>query len=282
MSLSGKRMRYENITSSSEDDTSEETVHIQNEVRTNNEYDNPPFTNINFQNISEKMSKHGPKRKPTCSSKNALMARENRRRKKMYVTNLEDNVASLRRDNKRLSLIVDSQSSHITELKKEVKYLKSVIANSSDISMLIRNIHQSSGMSVSSSLDENLSLKNSYIPKPEQLVDQKSIQINQDELSKRGQSESSKYAYSSVSNDFGDELFEDLDIPLDLPNQNLLSDVFFVPEDKTIFRDHDYTLADVGSYSRDDVGVCLHVSKHHVSLEFCPNCSEKALNTWVG
>lgn len=276
---SGKRLRYENITSSSGEDTSEETVDNQIEVRTNNKYDNPPFTNNHFQNMmTENMSKHRPKSKP-CSSKNALMARENRRRKKKYVSNLEDTVASLRRDNKKLTLIMDSQSSHITELKNEVKYLKSVIANSGDISRLIRNIHQSSGMSVSSSLDENLSLKNSYIPKPEQLAEHKSILINQSELS-RSQSESSKYPYNSVSNDFGDELFENLDIPLDLPNQDLLNDVFFVPEDKTL-SDHDYTVADVGSYSRDDVGVCLHVSKHHVSLEFCPSCSEKALNTWV-
>lgn len=86
-----------------------------------------------------------PKRQPKCFSRNALMARENRLKKKMYIENLEREVLCLKADNKKMNGVVENQSFLIAELRKEIKYLKSVLANSADISRLIRNINQNTG-----------------------------------------------------------------------------------------------------------------------------------------
>lgn len=274
MSLPGKRLRYEKDTpTTSEDEICEETdYNSRDEVRSDNKY-NHKYLTFDFQNeMPRKLSQNRPKRKPTCFSKNALMARENRLKKKIYVSNLERSVANLRKDNKKFSLIIDNQSSLILDLKKEIKYLKSVIANSSDISTLIRNIHHSSGMSVSSSLDENLSLKNSYIPKPQHRVSLDTLQ-----------GDPSESPLSLVDEDFYGELFKN-DLELNLAKHEVLNDFLLEPEDEKIITndDHNYTLTNEPHNQSDDVGVCLHVSKHHVSLEFCSACSEKALKTWVG
>lgn len=283
MSGIDKRMTYVNgDVSSSEEGTCEETdYNPRDEVRTNKQLGNNQYTcNLHFQNaVNSKFSQS--KRKP-CFSKNALMARENRLRKKKYVSKLENDITYLKRNNKKLSLIVDNQSSLISELKKEIKYLKSVIINSGDISKLIRNIHQSSGMSVSSSLDENLSLKTCYVPKPKQLVSRKTAHP-WEQLDTPN--ESLLFPSNLIDNVSDDpELFKDLDLSLNLPNQDVLDGLYLEQQlDETSFNnDHNYTLVDEANNKMEDVGVCLHISKHHVSLEFCPSCSEKAFQTWVG
>lgn len=99
----------------------------------------------NFKKTMEGTEKR-PKRQPKCFSRNALMARENRLKKKMYIENLEREVLCLKADNKKMNGVVENQSFLIAELRKEIKYLKSVLANSADISRLIRNINQNTGM----------------------------------------------------------------------------------------------------------------------------------------
>lgn len=278
MALRGKRMSYEkDAPSTSEEETD---YNSGDEVRSDNK-NNVRYCSFDFQNeMPRKLSQNRPKRKPSSFSKNALMARENRLRKKIYVSNLERTVANLRKDNKKLSLITDNQSSLILNLQKEVKYLKSVIANSNDISTLIQNIHQSSGMSVSSSLDENLSLKNSYIPKPQHHDFQKLEQWKHLDTLDTLQNDSLESPSNVISDDFYEELFKN-DFDLNLPKEEMLNDFLLEPEVKMTNNDHNYTLTN-GTHNQDDVGVCLHVSKHHVSLEFCSTCSEKALQTWVG
>ncbi|KAJ3627893.1 hypothetical protein MTP99_015235 [Tenebrio molitor] len=82
-----------------------------------------------------------PKNKNKRLSKNAIMARENRLKKKLYVSNLEKEVAKLRHDNGNFTKVIENQSLLLTDLKKEIKYLKSVIANSTDIGHLIKSVH---------------------------------------------------------------------------------------------------------------------------------------------
>jgi hypothetical protein len=82
-----------------------------------------------------------PKNKNKRLSKNAIMARENRLKKKLYVSNLEKEVAKLRHDNGNFTKVIENQSLLLPDLKKEIKYLKSVIANSTDIGHLIKSVH---------------------------------------------------------------------------------------------------------------------------------------------
>lgn len=83
------------------------------------------------------------KRKEKCTSRNAVLARQNRIRKKMYIQNLENEIAKLRSTREKLNSIVENQSVIIGELRTEVKYIRSVLANSSDLSKLIKNISDS-------------------------------------------------------------------------------------------------------------------------------------------
>lgn len=241
---------------------------------------NQTASSFNFQ----KTAAQRPGRKPKCFSKNALLARENRLKKKLHIAQIEKEVCSLRNENKKLSTIVDTQSHLITELRKEVKYLKSVIVNSKDISKLIRNINQSSGMSVSSSLDENLSLNNVCIPKLKQPVSRKVPHPWEDQKPLDDYFSSEPYFMPSpdqgLCEDFDNNFLDDINfnLPFDMPEDDFL-DVSLDQEEKVgkPFEEHNYTLTKkIEDEAIDDVGVCLHVSKHHISLEFCASCSENA------
>lgn len=89
--------------------------------------------------------------------KNAIAARENRQKKKTYLQNLEKEAAKLREENTSLKNHAKEQQSTIEKFAEEVDYLKSVIANQSTISLLLKNITNTPGISFSSSLVSNAS-----------------------------------------------------------------------------------------------------------------------------
>lgn len=245
-------------------------------------------------------------KKSRCTSKNALMARENRKRKKLYVQNLENEVTKLKGSKRQLNTILHNQSLIISELQNEIKYLKSVLANSSDISNLIKNIRNSTGMSVTTSLDKTLSLNNSCVSKPKPYVARKTAypweHSNESicDIPLVDESLSSISPTSDCTNDFDiSNVFEDLDFPLDSiglsdfnidnnENQYMLPEVLESNEcqiNTPQFMEHtwnDHSYSNTVRNETDDVGVCLHVSKHRVSLEFCTSCNENATGAWKG
>lgn len=103
--------------------------------------------------------------------KNAIAARENRQKKKNYLQNLEKDTAKLREENTLLKSQAKEQRCAIERLAEEVEYLKSVIANQSTISLLLKNITSTPGISFSSSLVSNPSLKPSKETKAEEEVE---------------------------------------------------------------------------------------------------------------
>lgn len=159
------------------------------------------------------------------------------------------------------------------------RYLKSILANSADISRLIRSVHENTGMSVSTSLDDSLTLKRSPVCKRE--------------LPHPWDEHNSVVSGSSSAEQVPDE--DNIDMLLDddvlrhpenllnessdiLPLADTDYDLPFSEEKETgVVDDHSYTNEDKNA---EDVGVCLHVSNHRVSLEFCPSCSENAATNW--
>ena len=89
--------------------------------------------------------------------KNAIAARENRQKKKNYLQNLEKEAAKLREENTWLKNQAKEQQITVEKFAEEVDYLKSVIANQSTISLLLKNISNTPGISFSSSLVSNAS-----------------------------------------------------------------------------------------------------------------------------
>ena len=86
-------------------------------------------------------------------SKNAILSRENRRKKKQYVTSLESNLSAAKEDNEALKSQLKEQNETIGRLEQEVDHLKSVLANVDEISGLIKTIRRSNPLPVSSSFD---------------------------------------------------------------------------------------------------------------------------------
>ena len=81
-------------------------------------------------------------------SKNAILARENRRRKKEYLTSLESELSTLKSDNEDLTTKLSSANKTIDNLNDEIEYLKSVIANETTLGALLQNIPTATGVSL--------------------------------------------------------------------------------------------------------------------------------------
>ncbi|XP_073980457.1 uncharacterized protein isoform X2 [Rhodnius prolixus] len=81
-------------------------------------------------------------KKTRCLTRNALMARENRRRKKMYLESIEREAKLLREANHQLEVRNKKNNKVINSLKKEVVYLKNVLSNNSNIEKLILGINK--------------------------------------------------------------------------------------------------------------------------------------------
>ncbi|XP_050303728.1 uncharacterized protein LOC126741380 [Anthonomus grandis grandis] len=240
-----------------------------------------------------------PTRTPKCFTKNALMARENRLKKKMYITNLEQQVSSLQKDNKKLSHTVSKQQATIDELTNEVKYLKSILANSEGIGRLIRAINASTGMAVTTSLDKDLKVTSRKSPIAEKLVPESKPYNNNNnnfDISRHPWEETrvgSPYVNyptpESNASCYGSPEFEelnneglllDLDIPLEMDNEQLLDMIDEKVLDESNFSTEEPVLVKQEPKQDEDVGICLHVSQNKVSLEFCPSCSATAQDSW--
>ncbi|CAG2222783.1 CREBZF [Mytilus edulis] len=74
------------------------------------------------------------------NQKNAKQAKMNREKKKAYIKNLEDEVDSLQSQNANLNDKMGKLEHHKNALEEEVEYLKSVLANQSTLSNLLKNI----------------------------------------------------------------------------------------------------------------------------------------------
>lgn len=73
-------------------------------------------------------------------SKNAVLARENRKKKKEYMSQLESEITELKGDNEGLTTKLSQANNTIKSLHDEIQYLKSVIANESTLGALLKNI----------------------------------------------------------------------------------------------------------------------------------------------
>ncbi|CAB4016003.1 CREB ATF bZIP transcription factor [Paramuricea clavata] len=83
--------------------------------------------------------------------KNAENAKENRRKKKIYVEGLEKEVGQLRNEKNALMGKSNRLEKKVNKLENEVDYLKNVLANQSMLSKLIENVSKTPGVSLSTS-----------------------------------------------------------------------------------------------------------------------------------
>jgi hypothetical protein len=83
----------------------------------------------------------GPSKRP-CLNRNALMARENRQRKKEYIERIESKLQTLQLQNQDLNSTIKKQSVEIRRLTNEVTYLKTVLNNNTVITSLLKSMNE--------------------------------------------------------------------------------------------------------------------------------------------
>lgn len=196
------------------------------------------------------------KAQTTCMSKNAILARENRQKKKEYVTNLEASVEKLHVQNSNLMSKMGSMESEMSDLVAEVEYLKGVIANQSTLSKLIGSVCSTPGVrfyssfNVSNKCSTNVSKDendNTNFRKRKSSVFDGS-QENQENVESSNVKRGVRRSTRNISNNSVGKS----------ENQ----------EKKTISNSENLMN-----------GICLHVAGDAVSLEFCATCSKMATNT---
>lgn len=191
----------------------------------------------------------GGKRQGKCLSRNAVIARMNRIKKKNYIASLEKDVAQYKSECNSMKGTMAMQTKTIQTLRNEVNYLKNVLANSKEISLLLKTVKDSTGLPTISSL------------KPVMKVEP---QINSEAL---------------ISHDVD---LNSAALPIDDDDDCLLPNAGSDLDLSDLFGADGNSSRDLLSLSEMtcNVGVCLHVSQQRVSLEFCSLCNSKAAFAW--
>lgn len=115
------------------------------------------------------------------NKKNAVQAKINREKKKAYIKTLEDDVASLQSENVQLKNQNEEMKLSQDELLEEVAYLKSVLANQSSLSSLLKSIPNATNVNL-----QNFSRKRSAAELDHDYPTQKCAKINEAKVNTAG------------------------------------------------------------------------------------------------
>lgn len=204
-------------------------------------------------------------------SKNAQLARENRQKKKQYISGLEEKLSKAQRQNETLSKELSERDTTIDKLTKEITYFKSILANVKEISSLVSTIKQDTNIPLYTSLrgskrscsqsdsDFMVSKKTKIDRCSESSGGLSSLHEESDQFSINDWTPQSPYEPSFFNAESFDTLSNMSEEDMNLfPDVNLPGDFDDLPK----------------------AGVCLHVSNKKISLEFCPTCSTMAQANW--
>ena len=212
-------------------------------------------------------------------SKNALLARENRLKKKRYINGLEENLSVAKKENEGLVGKLKEKDDTIEKLQKEILYFKSILANVQEISGLIKTIKQESPIPMSTSLSlTTYPLKRAAA--------ELSAVCNVKKMKMERVSESSSCS-SAIFDD--DDCYDwmprspsfnpSCSTQLDADSLDVLSN--FSEEDINLFgEDAVIPTEPTQPPTPLKAGVCLHVFNKKVSLEFCATCATRAQEKW--
>ncbi|CAH1775780.1 unnamed protein product [Owenia fusiformis] len=99
---------------------------------------------------------------PDPSRKNAIQAKINREKKKLYVATLENDVTNLKKENETLKVKSVKMEKQMKIMQDEVTYLRNVLANQSTLSALLKNIPNASDVSLTSSFKRRYDVENDH------------------------------------------------------------------------------------------------------------------------
>jgi ATF/CREB family transcription factor len=231
---------------------------------------------------------------PKVSNRNALMARENRLRKKQYVEELEQEIEAVKMENKKLRQMMKKKNGEITKLEMDRTYLKSILVNKTEIFSLLKTV-QNTRIPISNTPQRPM-LANDY--KRSSLHGSHSSFSSASPISEERNGNDETDPFISSTDIEPDSLFTDfgLDIAAMTPQSingwdTLLSDcrpehVYCTDQTVDNFKiesEHNYFEAD---QKPDTVvpkpGICLHITDSRVSLELCASCHQQAQQpSWI-
>lgn len=255
------------------------------------------ITNINGGQRKQSTSNNGIQRKPTripnlkIQNRNALLARENRKRKKEMMDNLEKTVNDLQVQNKKLVKMMKFKDSLTVKLEKEVRYLKSVIANRTEIMSVLNGLKPMPTKKVEIKPESQLKAEAASIHGAGS--DTASCETFDD----NGSVKSMGDPFLPVITD--DFLFTDLEVNTEW--DEILKNPFNSATDFTeiqkldeiellspasspmseISTEHNYFERTSLMNNESPAGVCVHINSGRVSLEFCSTCHYNSTNTWI-
>jgi hypothetical protein len=229
------------------------------------------------------------RKRPMCSSKNAVLARKNRLKKKYFVESLQRDMARLSDENAKLKQTLEGQSSLVCSLRKEVCYLKGVLANNKEISMLLKSL-RNTGLPVTTSLNKRCQHNQIHSIADHNFVCSTGSGSNID--SSFSDSINDDSTHHTVDDDKEpDPIIADVPLCLSMSHDNTLDLPLLSPSNGYLFgtefsgcysvQPTSFDSPEAGCAADDelfmDAGICLHVAKRRVSLEFCSICSSNAL-----
>lgn len=261
----GKKLRSSSFKQLQED----ETYYTGSNISYSDEDDDDDDANMsNYNRGSGYKIERKPTRVPNLKiqNRNALLARENRKRKKEIMANLEKDVIFNKDQNKKLHKIIKTQDSQMKKLNMEINYLKSVLKNQTEIVSILKSLNTKSVMENNRVLIE--SPKSSSDTLSCNTFDDGSKQTNDPFLA--------SYIDDSFLTDFDAENIatewdEILKNPLNSTND--FSDI--QTSGSSPFLEHNYY--QLNQFDESGIpGVCLHINSGRVSLEYCSVCHHNA------
>lgn len=202
--------------------------------------------------------------KKHCTNKNALMARRNRIKKKMYVEKLENTIQELQDNFKSMQKQILEQNEVIARVTKENRYLRNVITNSSGLKQILQGVRLAG-------------FGNQVNPVHSTTPASPDANLNQQKGTDPFLNDYSDLFSGLDVDNFTDLLSLPVDVTDDFPSSTTsdgspsLDKWDSLSNVKAEIPVHDYS-------SNPQVGLCVHIINNTLSVEFCETCNESAYN----
>lgn len=221
---------------------------------------------------------------PNVSNRNALLARENRRRKKEHLETLEGKVEKFEADNASMRKTIKQQAKMIKKLQKEKMYYKNLLQTQPQIVNVLERFNNN--------FRGNMFAVKSLSPSSTGSSSPFSVDYNDN-----GTLLKTADFMSLPVPDIIDSLFSDLNsvdykshdptdydlLGINSPFHTAATPEYFSSTDclSSISEEHNYTSSASHTTSfpaetPETSGICLHIAGDKVSVEFCPVCCENA------
>ncbi|KAJ6646761.1 hypothetical protein Bhyg_01975, partial [Pseudolycoriella hygida] len=246
---------------------------------------------------------------PSIQNRNALMARENRRRKKEHVKILENQLETRTQETRRLGKMLEEKDRIIKKLEHQTSYLRSILANKTEIMSLLKTIRGNKLPMTSSLVTYVVGDQRRGLDIDESEVF-RSPASSHDESWGNNESEASLSPSTCIATSYGEiEQVNDYDLA---SHHSTISDDISMgdwrcflndsniadPNSKDMspssIRSEEGSLASLvrseHSYNQDknndwrknsSPGICLHISHGCVSLELCEDCHSRSQDAWL-